>query len=72
MMMLSGSMMDIEILPGVFKNVSHILPLTYLNDLLRASMTGAPPLYSPALDFAVLGGWLVVLLLLAVRLWKWE
>jgi len=38
----------------------------------RQTMTGLPPMHPMALNFAVLGGWLVVCLILAVRLWRWE
>lgn len=72
MMMLSGSIFSTDFLPRFFKPVVAIMPLTYLSDLLRQTMVGATPLYSPGLDFAVLGGWLVVLLVLAVKLWRWE
>jgi ABC-type uncharacterized transport system permease subunit len=48
------------------------MPLTYLSDLLRQTMVGAPGTYPMALNFAILGAWLVVLLGLAVWLWRWE
>jgi ABC-type uncharacterized transport system permease subunit len=48
------------------------MPLTYLSDLLRQTMVGAPAVHPIGLDFAVLGGWLVVLLGLAAWLWRWE
>jgi len=72
MMMLSGSLVAVEMLPAFFKPVVSVMPLTYLGDALRQIMVGAAPLYSLGLDFAVLGGWLVVLLALAARFWRWE
>ena len=72
MMMLSGSLVAVEMLPAFFKPVVSAMPLTYLGDALRQIMVGAAPLYSLGLDFAVLGGWLVVLLVLAARFWRWE
>lgn len=48
------------------------MPLTYLTDALRQIMVGAPPLHPLWLDFAVLGGWLVALLALATKFWRWE
>jgi ABC-2 type transport system permease protein len=72
MMMLSGSFVSPDMLPALFKPVMSILPLTYLNDALRQAMVGAQPLYSLDVDFAVLGGWLLILLALAVRLWRWQ
>ncbi len=72
MMMLSGSIFSAEILPDVFKPVVAVMPLTYLSDLLRQTMVGWTPMYSMELDLAVLGGWLILLLALAIRLWRWE
>jgi ABC-2 type transport system permease protein len=71
-MMLSGSIFPAESLPGFFQPIVKVLPLTYLSELLRQSMVGLPGLIPPATAFAVLGAWAVVLLLLAVRLWRWE
>ncbi len=72
MMMLSGSIFMTEMLPKLFQPIMSVLPLTYLSDLLRQTMVGAQPAHSLALNFAVLGGWLIGLLLLAVKLWRWE
>lgn len=72
MMFLSGSLFPIETLPAFFKPVVNALPLTYLTDALGQIMAGASPLHPLWLDFAVLGGWLVGLFLLAVKFWRWE
>lgn len=72
MMMLSGSIMAIDLLPDFFRPIVWVMPLTYLSDLLRQTMSGMTPLYPPAVDFAVLGAWFVGLALLAARLWRWE
>ena len=72
MMMLSGSIFMVEMLPDLFKPIMSALPLTYLSDLLRQSMVGATAMHPIGLDFAVLGGWLVVLFILAIKLWRWE
>lgn len=72
MMMLSGSIFMTEMLPKLFKPIMTVLPLTYLSDLLRHTMVGVQPAHSMALNFAVLGAWLIVLALLAIKLWRWE
>ena len=72
MMFLSGSLFALESLPAVFKPLAALMPLTYLSDALRQIMVGAAPLYPLWLDFAVLGGWLVAFMALAVKLWRWE
>ena len=72
MMFLTGTFIPAEMMPSFFKPVMNVLPLTYLNDLLRQLMVAAPAAFPLWMDFAVLGGWLVALLLLATRLWRWE
>lgn len=72
MMMLSGSIFASDMLPSFFQPLVKAMPLTYLSDLLRQTMVGAPAVHSMSLNFAVLGGWLAALALLAWRLWRWE
>jgi ABC-2 type transport system permease protein len=72
MMMLSGSIMSADLLPGFFRPIIAAMPLTYLSDLLHQTMVGMTPMYPMHVDFAVLGAWFVGLSLLAVRLWRWE
>jgi ABC-2 type transport system permease protein len=72
LMMLSGSIFAAEVLPDFFEPITNALPLTYLSDLLRHAMVGAPVTYSLGMSFALLGGWLVILVLGAIKLWRWE
>jgi ABC-2 type transport system permease protein len=72
MMFLSGSLFSLEMMPDALQVVARALPLTYLADAFRQIIVAAPPLYSLGLDFAVLGGWLLVLLVLGMRFWRWE
>jgi ABC-2 type transport system permease protein len=72
LMFLSGSLFAVEMLPDYLKPAVDVMPLTYLSDALRQLMVGAAPLHPLWLDFAVLGGWLVALLALAAKFWRWE
>lgn len=72
LMFLSGSLFPVESLPSYFKPVVNVLPLTYVCDALRQLIIGAPPLHPLGLDFAVMGGWLIVLVVLTARFWRWE
>jgi ABC-2 type transport system permease protein len=72
MMMLSGSMFSLETLPAYFRPLAMLMPLTYLNDALRQTMVGAPPLYPLWVDLVVLGGWLLAFLAITIRFWRWE
>jgi ABC-2 type transport system permease protein len=72
MMMLSGSLFNVEMLPAYFKPLVALMPLTYLSDALRQLMVGASPSYPLWVDFAVLGGWLLVFLAMTIKFWRWE
>ncbi|NPV79922.1 MAG: ABC transporter permease [Firmicutes bacterium] len=72
MMFLSGIFFPMEIMPSFLRPVITAMPLTYLGDLLRQVMVGAPPAYSIFTDLMILAGWSIVSLVLAARLWKWE
>ena len=72
MMFLSGILFPIEMLPDFLRPVSAAMPLTYLGDALRQIMLGTAPLYPLWLNFTVLGGVLIALLILSVRFFRWE
>lgn len=72
MMFLSGIFFPIEIMPDFLRPIIETLPLTYLGDGFRQIMVGAPPLHSLTTDIVVLGGWLVVCMVLAIRFFRWE
>jgi len=72
MMFLSGIFWPISMMPAFIKPIVNAMPLTYLGDAFRQIMVGATPAYPLWLDAAVLGTWLVVCMLLAIRLFKWE
>jgi ABC-2 type transport system permease protein len=72
MMMLSGSIFSADMLPSFFRPVVAAMPLTYVSDLLRQTMVGAPAVHPMGIDFGVLAGWFVALLGIAVLRWRWE
>jgi ABC-2 type transport system permease protein len=69
---LSGLFFPLELAPSWMKAVSVLLPSTYLGDALRQVMVGATPQFSLAVDLAALAGFLVVLSVAAVYLFRWE
>lgn len=72
MMFLSGIFFPVEMMPAFIKPIVLAMPLTYLGDALRQIMVDATPLYPLYTDLGILGAWLVVCMLLAFRLFKWE
>jgi ABC-2 type transport system permease protein len=72
MLFLSGIFFPIDIMPAFIRPIVNALPLTYLGDALRQVMVQGTPAYPLYVDIAVLAGWLVVCMVLAVRFFRWE
>lgn len=72
MMFLSGIFFPLEFLPAFLKPVVRAIPLTYLGDILRSVLIGTPYAFGLTTDLLILGGWLTVSLILAIRFWRWE
>ncbi len=72
MMFLSGVFFPIDLMPKFIQPVIKILPLSYLNNALRAVINNNQSLYAIRMDITVMAIWLVVSLVVAVRLFKWE
>jgi ABC-2 type transport system permease protein len=72
MMFLSGVFFPVETFPAFVQPLARVLPLTFLADGLRQVMVGGGSLHPAWLDFLILGGWMAIAGLLAVRLFRWE
>jgi ABC-2 type transport system permease protein len=65
----SNAIYPLDLMPAWLKVVAHANPLTYLVDALRSLMLGGPAAYGLGSDFAIQGGVLLVLIVLAARLY---
>ena len=72
MLFLSGIFFPIEFMPDFMRPIVEALPLTFLADSLRQVMVDATPYHPLGLDIAILGAWLMVCMVLAIRFFKWE
>jgi ABC-2 type transport system permease protein len=72
MMFLSGIFFPLEMMPGFMRPIMDAMPLTYLADSVRQIMVESSAMHAHVINLAVLGGWFVVCLVLAVRFFKWE
>lgn len=72
MMFFSGTFFPPESMPPVMRNVVEYLPLTPLLDAMRRVALDADPIWAAGRELALLGGWVVVTSVLAVRLFKFE
>ncbi len=72
LMFLSGIFFSLDAMPGWLRSVAAVMPLTYLGDALRQVMVGGTPFASLGVDFAILGGWLLVCFAISARYFRWE
>lgn len=72
MLFLSGVFFPHELMPDFMQPIVKVLPLTYLGDALRRVMTGVNTQFSLMTDVLVLGGWLVITLIVAIKFWRWD
>ncbi|MBN1679032.1 MAG: ABC transporter permease [Anaerolineae bacterium] len=71
-MFLSGIFFPVEVMPSWIRPVVDVIPLTYLGDALRETMIDAGSTYSMTRSLVILGVWLVICAVLAVRFFRWE
>jgi len=72
MLFLSGIFFPVDFMPDFMRPIIAIIPLTYLGDAFRQVMVEATPLYPMSLNIAILGAWLVICMILAIKLFRWE
>lgn len=71
MLFLSGATLPLQMMPASLQNVAKALPLTYAVELMRGVwLGGSLGDYLP--QIAILGGILVVMLAVTVKVFRWE
>lgn len=71
MLFLSGIFFPLEFVSSFLRHIATLLPLTFLADALRQVTIHATPAYPLGIDLAVLSGWLIVSLVIAIRFFRW-
>ena len=69
-LLLGGIVVPVDRLPGVLADLARLLPAAALSDALRIGLGAAPGDATGAL--AILAGWGLVAVGLAVRTFRWE
>jgi ABC-2 type transport system permease protein len=72
MMFLSGIFFPRDSMPGWLHRVSDFLPLTYVTDAIRAISLDGAHVWNIGGDMLGMLVWLVVTVVLAIRLFRWE
>ena len=69
-LLIGGGILPLEHLPTVLAGLAQVLPAAALTQLLQASMTNGSAF--PTSSLIVLAVWAVLILLVAIRTFKWE
>jgi ABC-type multidrug transport system permease subunit len=72
MWIFSGVFFSSSNFPSVVQPLIKILPLTSVNDALRANMLEGTQITALGLEMAVIMGWLVISFVLALKLFRWR
>jgi ABC-2 type transport system permease protein len=72
MMFLSGVFFPRDAMPDFLANITQFMPLTYVNEALRAVVNDGAKLPSLGPQLLGMGIWAAITFVLAVRLFKWE
>jgi ABC-2 type transport system permease protein len=72
MWLLSGTFFSYERFPRVLQPAIRALPLTALNDALRAVVNNGTPLTASWVEMAVMGAWGVASFAAALRVFRWQ
>jgi ABC-2 type transport system permease protein len=72
MMFLSGVFFPRDAMPDFLANITQFMPLTYVNEALRAVVNDGASIMSLGPQLLGMGVWAIVTFVLAVRLFKWE
>jgi ABC-type multidrug transport system permease subunit len=72
MFVLSGVFFPASRYPDAIQPFVQALPLTALNDALRAIYNDALPLGGYAIELGILAAWMVIGFLLSLRFFRWQ
>ena len=72
MWLLSGTFFSSERFPQILQPFIQALPLTALNNVLRALMNEGAPLSSNWMPIAILLAWCVVSFVVALKIFRWQ
>ncbi|SOC43112.1 ABC transporter permease [Ureibacillus acetophenoni] len=71
MMFLSGATIPLEAFPEILQNVSYIVPLTYVVNVLRDGWNGTLFTADALVDIGILTGVLIVSAIIGMKYFKW-
>ncbi|MCA9348322.1 ABC transporter permease [Candidatus Saccharibacteria bacterium] len=72
MMFLSGVFFPVFLMPEFLQNITKFIPLTPIIEALRLIVTENASLLDLGSQLGIIGGWIVIVYVLAFRVFRWE
>ncbi len=72
MWLFSGVFFSYERFPDAVHPLLRVLPLTALNDALRAIMLDGESIFAQGIEVAIMTAWCIVCFVVAVKIFRWE
>jgi ABC-2 type transport system permease protein len=72
LLMFSGIMIPLQILPRTLQRIADFSPLTFLGDAFRQDLVGGQGLHPITTDYAVMIAVSVVLTIVAIKTFQWD
>jgi len=71
-LMLSGVLIPLELLPDAVQTLAHLSPFTYFGDAMRQDLVAEAPAFPLWLDYAVMAAATAALTAITVRTFDWS
>jgi ABC-type multidrug transport system permease subunit len=72
MMFLSGVFFPRDAMPDFLAGITQYMPLTYVNEALRAVVNSGAGVASLGPQLLGMGVWAIITFVLAIRMFRWE
>ena len=70
--LISGVFFPTDVFPPIVRTIADVLPLTMLNDSLRAVMNDGAPLAASWSAVSILLAWCVISFVVALKIFRWQ
>src|SRR5690606_7228210 len=72
MMFLSGVFFPVFLMPEWLQSITRFIPLTPIVDSIRLIVTEGQSIFELGPQLAIIGAWIVVVYVIAFRVFRWE
>ena len=72
MMFLSGVFFPTYLMPDVLQSITKFIPLTPVVDGIRLIVTEGQTIFDITDQLAIIGGWTIIIYIIAFKVFRWE